>query len=111
MMNEVLGITVKKTKENIDGLFGIPPFDSQNPWFWGAPKDHPIWKTRKYYICQTSGMQFWTALTQIQCFACLERRCSNHREHYKAAVLSFPYEVGNCKCKNCRFYRIYKKYV
>jgi hypothetical protein len=100
--------TPKTTRQNEGDLFDIPPLDTENPWFRKTSKDDPIWKTRKYYICQTPGMTLWVALTQMQCFNCLERECDDHRKHYREAVLSFPDEVSACRCKNCRYLRLTK---
>ena len=103
-------ITVKKIKPTEDGLFGIPPLDPENPYWRKTSPEDPIWKTRKYYICQTGGMPLWVALNQMS-VACLYRECNDHRNHYKAAVLSFPGTISDCRCKDCRYFRLAKKQI
>ena len=100
---------MKKIKETKDGLFGIEPLDPENPHFRKTSEDDPIWKTRKYYICQTGGMPLWIGLQHMRCIDCMWGDCLHKRKHEMDSILSFPYEVSECKCKNCRFFRIYKK--
>ena len=88
------------------GLFGIEPLDPENPWFRKIEANDPVWKTRKYYVCQTPGMQLWCGL-QIVSHTYGDRPPTNKER--MEAILSFEYPVGNCRCVDCRFYRIYKK--
>ncbi len=72
-------------------LFGIPP------------SNMPLWKTNKYYICQTPGMSLWVAI-QIMSWTGGMRGAT--RDEYKYAVRSFEYPVNSCKCKDCRYFRL-----
>lgn len=69
------------------------------------------WKTHKFYICKTGSMTLWTALELMRCMECLYGPCKNRRKEYKEAVLSYPYKVDkSCKCKDCRYYRMSKRF-
>lgn len=67
-------------------------------------------RSTRLWICQTGGMSLWIGLQSLSCIDCVNGYCENKREHYKATVLSFPYEVSNiCRCKDCRYFRMAKK--
>ena len=66
---------------------------------------HDWGKTHRYYVCQTDGMRLWVALG----LAVKTHHMRKHtREEYKEVVKSFPHEVGNCRCKECRYFRLTK---
>lgn len=72
----------------------------KNDAFWGFGPS----KTIRFITCQTGGMSLWVALNQMIPSVAENRRPT--REEYKAAVLSWPYEVAsNCICKDCRYFR------
>ena len=69
---------------------------------------HDWGKTHRYYVCQTGGMAAWVGINSMSCINCANGNCKNTREEYKIIVKSFPYEVGNCRCKECRYFRLTK---
>jgi hypothetical protein len=85
-----------------DPLETIPKTD-----FFGEGPN--LWKSTRIWFCQTGGMPLWLGLQLASCLDCVNGYCENKREEYKKAVLSFPYEVGSCRCKDCRYFRMAKK--
>jgi hypothetical protein len=53
-------------------------------------------------------MPLWLGLTKEHQTAALEFRQMT-REEEKSAILSYPYDTDNCKCRNCRYRRIFGK--
>lgn len=73
--------------------------------FFGISSTHDLWKSTTYYICQTPSMALWVALNTAVFY---EMEVRERKEKYKNAVKSFPYEVGSCRCKDCRYFRLTK---
>lgn len=70
--------------------------------------DYEKWKGRTYYVCK-SGYQLWIA------FECMNRQDwayrGTTREEYKAVIKKIPYPPHpTCRCKDCRYHRLIKKY-
>ena len=64
-----------------------------------------LWKTSKIYICKTPGMSLWLGLNCVR-FALQDRRATKKEE---AIIISkFPHEVTDCRCRNCRYFRLVK---
>jgi len=78
-----------------DSLFGIDP------------QGYKLWQGKTIYICTTPGMQLWYAF-QCAKYHWFERPST--REEQKRVIKSFPSEVNNCRCRNCRYFRLVKKY-
>lgn len=63
-------------------------------------------KTVRFWICKTGGMSLWVGLQLAT--GELSWRGRYTREEYKAAVKSFPYDAPDCRCKDCRYFRLTK---
>jgi hypothetical protein len=60
-------------------------------------------KTTRFWICKTGGLSLWVGL-QLAIPTAINGR--HTREEYKAAVKSWPYDVSDCRCKDCRYLRL-----
>jgi hypothetical protein len=80
-----------------DNFFGLGPF-----------------KSKRYWICQTGGMALWVGLMLVKTYTDYRNESDEiKREVYKEAVRSFPAEIAEvnvCRCKDCRYFRLTKKY-
>lgn len=57
--------------------------------------------------CKTPGMTLWVALQLVNPRIIHQRNPT--KEEYKEAVKSAPIEITDCRCKDCRYYRLVKK--
>lgn len=65
------------------------------------------WKGKRYYICQ-SNIGLWMSLSPESTQAMIEQRHMT-REEDMAAARRYPYKTNGCRCKWCRYRRLYKK--
>jgi hypothetical protein len=63
------------------------------------------WKTKRLILCQNS-MPLWVSLSDGHIEAMAENRTAT-REEEKKAILSYPYDTNGCRCRNCRYRRIF----
>ena len=68
-------------------------------------KELNIW-TGKRMICCNSSMALWYALNAVP-ITCGELR-EVTRQEYKDIVRAFPKNTNNCRCKECRYFRMTK---
>ena len=63
-------------------------------------------KSIKYHSCRTPGFDLWVAIYGCKFYILKDYL---DRDDYKSLYRSFPYEINpNCKCKKCRYRRIFK---
>jgi len=74
-----------------ESFFGIKPGD--------------FWKSTRLLICQNS-MQLWFALHLVN----IDVYRKPTREEEMEAIRSYPYDTGTCRCRNCRYHRLYRKF-
>jgi hypothetical protein len=63
--------------------------------------------THRIYICQTPGIALWVSLHTVQTEWKTEL---NEREVRKAAIKSFKPNITDCRCSDCRYGRLVRKY-
>lgn len=66
------------------------------------PASYKLWKSRKIFICSTPGMSLW-----IACHTMYPRPYNN--ETVKKAIKAYAHNVTDCRCRDCRYARIYCK--
>lgn len=84
------------------------------------------WKSVRLYICKTPGMPLWMALQMMNNRDMANPITSvenidvgggfaipNVRRYFPIIkprkIEKFPYKVTDCRCKDCRYQRIFKK--
>ncbi len=76
--------------------------------FFGSHRNWENWKTCRFYMCQTGSLDLWTALNTVN-IRVLEERSPTNKE-YTDILRSFPYEISKtCRCRDCRYLRIFGK--
>lgn len=73
------------------------------------PIDFDKWKSKTHYICQTPGMVLFMALESLH-------QKIKHNNGYLNGPMpkprkfnNFPGKITDCRCKYCRYHRIFKK--
>jgi hypothetical protein len=64
------------------------------------------WKVKRIYVCK-SRMSLWIGLESIMEHLNNEK-VSRHK--LKKIITNFPETTNNCRCRNCRYHRLRKKY-
>lgn len=60
-------------------------------------------KSTKFYICQTPGLQLWMAINSPH------MTLSDEPMDEKKVLRDFNHPIEeSCRCRNCRYLRIYK---
>ena len=65
-------------------------------------------KSKRVFICQTGGLQLWTAISMVH--AHIEgwsKDSSEYRKLEMDVLRAFPYDTNpDCRCRDCRYVRI-----
>jgi hypothetical protein len=65
------------------------------------------WKRKKHYICKTPGMKIFMALATMEIKVRKDGRL-NGPVPKPRMFPKFPYEITDCRCRDCRYHRIFK---
>lgn len=65
------------------------------------------WASRRYFVCQ-SRMSLWIGLQSMLIRLGLDRDLT--KDETKAIIQSFPESTNACRCFDCRYHRLYKKW-
>lgn len=65
---------------------------------------YKLWASKKYYQCQ-SGMMLWIGIESLRIDM---DRGRTTREQWKKIVQEYPYDTRGCRCKACRYRRLFK---
>lgn len=63
-------------------------------------------RPKRYYMCK-SRMSLWVSLMKIQDEIVTNKRISRDQE--KDLMRRFPENTNGCRCRDCRYHRLYKK--
>jgi hypothetical protein len=61
-------------------------------------------KAKRVYICKCR-MPLWVALQEMPIR--VSRQGEVTRQEEKDIIKAFPEDIGDCKCRNCRYKRIF----
>jgi len=66
------------------------------------------WKGKRLWCCQ-SRMLLWVSLNFGSYIGATDSRLdrAHYRKVLREIILDFPEDTGGCRCRDCRFFRIY----